>query len=338
MEKRDQVGQATCCLRRFERLLFNSLLLFGVLSLLPVSATAQSNETISPEFPFASKYADVHGSKMHYVEEGTGDPILFLHGNPTSSYLWRNVIPYLSKHGRAIAPDLIGYGKSDKPVIEYRVFDQVKYVEGFIEALKLKNITLVIHDWGSAIGLHIAMKNPENIKAIAMMDAHLRPISTWKEFADDPASIEGFKSFRTPVVGWDLVVTKNLFMTQMFPGAMLRKLTPEESAVYMAPFQTTESRRPIWRLANDIPIEGHPKDTHALFSEYSRKLTQSTIPKLLIHFKPGFVIKAAELEWAKKNLKNLTLAEVSNSVHFVQEDDPHGIGKAISAWYQNLKP
>ncbi len=296
---------------------------------------SSSNE-ISPDFPFVSRWIEVFGSKMHYVESGTGESILFLHGNPTSSYLWRNIIPHLSPYGRAIAPDLIGYGKSDKPLIEYRVFDQIKYVEGFIAALGLKNITLVIHDWGSAIGLHIAMKNPDNIRAIAMMDAHLRPIPTWSDFADDEASIKGFQAFRTPVLGWDLVITQNQFLTGLFPTAMLRQLSKEEEEIYLAPFQTPESRRPVWRLANDIPVEGYPADTAALFAEYSQKLTQSPLPKLLLHFEPGFVIKKKELEWAKANLPNLTTVKVKNSIHFVQEDDPHGIGAAIAQWYQTL--
>ena len=299
-------------------------------------AEVNSSSTILPDYPFVSRWIEVFGSKMHYIEEGTGDPILFLHGNPTSSYLWRNIIPHLSHHGRAIAPDLIGYGKSDKPFIEYRVFDQIKYVEGFIEAAGLKNIALVIHDWGSAIGLHIAMKHPDIIKGIAMMDAHLRPIPTWEDFSDDEASIKGFQAFRTPGLGWDLVITQNQFLTGLFPTAMLRKLSEQEEQIYLAPFDTPESRRPVWRLANDIPVEGYPVDTAALFAEYSQKLTQSPIPKLLIYFEPGFVIKKKELEWAQENLPNLSTAKVNNSVHFVQEDDPHGIGAAIARWYQTL--
>ncbi len=294
------------------------------------------NTEISPEFPFVSRYIEVLGSKMHYVEEGEGDPILVLHGNPASSYLWRNVIPHLALLGRTVAPDLIGYGKSDKPLIEYRFFDQVTYMEGFIEAMGLKNITLVVHDWGSAIGLHIAMKNPDNIKAIAMMDAHIKPIETWGDFSDDEASIQAFKTFRTPGIGWDLVIIKNQFLTGLFPTAMLRELTEEEEAVYLAPFQTAESRRPVWRLANDIPVEGQPADTHALFAEYSRKLTESQLPKLLLHFKPGYVIKEKELAWARENLPNLKTVDIGQGIHFIQEDNPHGIGQAITEWYRNL--
>ena len=141
------------------------------------------------------------GSKLHYIEQGSGDPILFLHGNPESSYIWRNIIPHLSPLGRCVAPDLIGFGKSDKPDIEYRVFDHIKYVEELIRALELKNITFVIHDWGSAIGSHYAMGNPGNVKGLAMMEAHLRPIPTWRDFADDEQIIRDSRRSERPTWG-----------------------------------------------------------------------------------------------------------------------------------------
>lgn len=150
------------------------------------------SQTIFADFPYKPNYIEVHGSKMHYVDEGSGDPILFLHGNPTSSYLWRNIIPYLSSKGRCIAPDLIGFGKSDKPDLEYRILDHIKYVEGFIEKLTLKNITLVIHDWGSALGFHYAMRHQINVKGIVFMEAILQP-ARWSDFPKDFKM--GFKLF-----------------------------------------------------------------------------------------------------------------------------------------------
>ena len=272
---------------------------------------------ISPDFPYESKFMEVLGSKLHYIEQGSGDPILFLHGNPESSYIWRNIIPHLSPLGRCVAPDLIGFGKSDKPDIEYRVFDHIKYVEELIRALELKNITFVIHDWGSAIGLHYAMNNPDNVKGLAMMEAHLRPIPTWRDFADDEQIIEGFKAFRTPDVGWDLIVKKNIFLEQILPACVKRKLSDKEVEAYRAPFQDPASRRPLWRFPNDIPVEGEPADTAALFGAYSEKLKKSPIPKLLIYFDGGVIIKEGELAWARENLPNLKTVKVADSVHFV---------------------
>ena len=291
---------------------------------------------ISPDFPYESKFMEVLGSKLHYIEQGSGEPILFLHGNPESSYIWRNIIPHLSPLGRCVAPDLIGFGKSDKPDIEYRVFDHIKYVEELIRALELKNITFVIHDWGSAIGFHYAMNNPDNVKGLAMMEAHLRPIPTWRDFADDEQIIEGFKAFRTPDVGWDLIVNKNIFLEQILPACVKRKLSDKEVEAYHAPFQDPASRRPLWRFPNDIPVEGEPADTAALFGAYSEKLKKSPIPKLLIYFDGGVIIKEGELAWARENLPNLKTVKVGDSIHFVQEDDPHGIGHAIAEWYKEL--
>ena len=156
--------------------------------------------TIATDFPFTPQYVEVAGSRMHYVEQGSGDPILFLHGNPTSSYLWRNIIPHVTSLGRAIAPDLIGMGKSDKPNLDYSFFDHSRYIDGFIEALGLKNITFVIHDWGSALGFYYAMRHPENVKGLAFMEAIIAPVPSWDAF---PAQVrELFQSFRTPGVGW----------------------------------------------------------------------------------------------------------------------------------------
>ena len=158
-----------------------------------------ASKSISPDFPFESKYLDVHGSKMHYIDEGEGDPILFLHGNPTSNYLWRNIIPYLTPHARVIAPDLIGMGKSDKPDISYNFFDHTKYLEGFIEKLELTNVTLVLHDWGSGLGFHYGMRHENNLKGIAFMESMIKPLK-WEDLS--PSNKVGFRLFRAPGIGW----------------------------------------------------------------------------------------------------------------------------------------
>ena len=270
---------------------------------------------------------------MHYVDEGSGDPILFLHGNPTSCYLWRNILPYLIPHGRCIAPDLIGMGKSDKPTLAYRFSDHYQYIKGFIEKLELKNITLVIHDWGSGLGFHYAMENEINIKGIAFMEALLRP-SRWNDFPKDFKM--GFKLIRTPIIGWFMVSVMNVFVKQILPDATVRDFTADEKAVYEEPFKTIASRKPVRRWPLEIPIDGDPEDMHTLISNYCEKLQHSELPKLLFHASPGGVITPAIVTWATENLKNLQTVDIGEGIHYLQEDNPHKIGEELEKWYKNL--
>jgi len=314
-----------------------SLLLF-----LPAAAAAQESmmeeitepTAISATFPFESRYVEVEGSRLHYVEDGVGDPVLFLHGNPTSSYLWRNVIPHVSPHARAIALDLIGMGKSDKPDIEYRFFDHVKYVEGFIETMGLENVTLVVHDWGSALGFYYSMRHADNIKGIAFMEAILVPVPNWDAFPEGARDL--FQSFRTPDVGWDLIVNQNVFVEQVLPGAVVRQLTEEEMERYREPYLDPPSRKPVWRWPNEIPIEGQPADVVEAVTAYNAWLQETGIPKLLIYVSPGALIQAPLVEWVKTTLPNLDSVDAGAGIHFVQEDHPHVIGKAIAEWYEGL--
>lgn len=289
---------------------------------------------ISAAFPFEPHYVEVNGSKMHYVEQGAGDPILFLHGNPTSSYLWRNIIPHLSSLGRCIAPDLIGQGKSDKPDIEYRFFDHVQYVEGFIQQLGLSNITLVIHDWGSALGFHYASRNESNVKGLAFMEAILMPVPSWDAFPEDFR--QTFQAFRTPDVGWDMLVNQNMFVEQVLPGAMIRKLSAEEMDTYREPFKDPGSRKPVWRWPNELPIAGEPADVVQAVTTYNQWLQQTSLPKLLLHATPGALVPPPVVDLLKQSLKNLTTVDVGPGIHFLQEDNPHGIGSAIADWYKGL--
>jgi len=285
-------------------------------------------QEISAAFPYDSKYAEVHGSRMHYVEEGSGDPVLFLHGNPTSSYLWRNVIPHVSPVGRCIAPDLIGMGKSDKPDIEYRFVDHAKYVDGFIESLGLRNITLVIHDWGSALGFHYARRNESNVKGIAFMEAIVRPL-TWAEWPEQAKGM--FQAFRTPGMGEQMIMDNNMFVEATLPGAILRKLSDEEMNRYREPYPDRESRRPLWRWPNEIPIDGEPADVHEIVQAYSEWLGASPLPKLLLYARPGAIMRNL-LGWCEDNIANLKSVDVGAGVHFLQEDTPHEIGEAIREW------
>ncbi|MCH7940285.1 MAG: haloalkane dehalogenase [Candidatus Marinimicrobia bacterium] len=290
-------------------------------------------KAISADFPFESKYVEVHGSKIHYVDEGSGDPILFLHGNPTSSYLWRNIIPYLMPHGRCIALDLIGMGKSDKPDLDYRFFDHSKYVEGFIEKLDLSNLTLVIHDWGSALGFHYAMRHENNIKGIAFMEAMLKPIK-WEDF---PSKYRmGFKLFRAPGIGWFMISVMNVFVTKMLPQAIVRKLTAEEKDYYGSPYKTVNSRKPIRQWPCEIPIEGKPADVYEVISSYNQKLQESEVPKLLFFATPGGIIDSKTVDWCRQNLKNLKVVDIGDGIHFIQEDNPHLIGEELAKWFQDL--
>ena len=270
---------------------------------------------------------------MHYIDEGSGDPILFLHGNPTSSYLWRNIIPYLVPHGRCIAPDLIGMGKSDKPDLDYRFFDHSKYLEGFIEKLDLSNITLVIHDWGSGLGFHYAMRHESNIKGIAFMEAMVKPMK-WEDF---PSSQKmGFKLFRTPGIGWFMLSVMNMFLTQLVPQMIVRKLSVAETDYYGAPFKTIKSRKLVRQWPREVPIDGHPAAVHEMISNYSQRIQESELPKILFFANPGAIIDSQYVDWCKKNLKNLDVVDVGEGLHFIQEDNPHLIGEELTKWYQDL--
>ena len=292
-----------------------------------------TEESISAAFPFKSNYVDVLGSRMHYVDEGSGDPILFLHGNPTSSYLWRNIIPHVTPMGRAIAPDLIGMGKSDKPDIEYRLVDHVKYVDGFIEALGLKNITFVIHDWGSSLGFHYVMRHESNVKGLAFMEAILFE-RHWDSMSERSKRL--FGSLRTPGSGWDMIMNDNFFVERVLPGSVVRKLTDEEMERYREPFREPPARLPTWRWPNEIPIEGEPADVVTMVMAYREWLQRTALPKLLFYATPGAIIDAEQVAWCETNLKNLTTVDLGEGIHFVQEDHPHLIGAKLAEWYQGL--
>ena len=291
------------------------------------------NTTISADFPFESKYLNVKGSNMHYIDEGEGDPILFLHGNPTSSYLWRNVIPHLEGQARLIAPDLIGMGKSDKPNIDYTYDDHYAYLEAFIEKLGLKNVTLVIHDWGSALGFRYAHTHVDNIKGITFMEAIVKPM-TWSEMPADMRT--PFKMMRMPYVGWFMISVMNMFVNKMIPDTIKRTLNAEEMAYYRAPYPTIKSRKPVRVWPQQIPIDGKPKRNHELIESYSQWLQDSNIPKLCLHAHPGAIINAENVQWIEKSIPNTKMVDIGEGIHFVQEDNPHGIGKAISEWYGKI--
>lgn len=273
--------------------------------------------------------ARVLDSSIHYLETGRGDPIVFLHGNPTSSFLWRNIIPRLAGEGRCLAPDLIGMGKSGKPEIGYRFADHARYLDAWFDALKLERVTLVIHDWGSALGIHWAKRHPERVAGIAMMEPILRDIP-WTQFPKE--FVEIFRGFRTEGVGEQLVLEQNLFIEKVLTGAILRKLSPEEMDAYRAPYPTRESRMPMLRWPRELPLGGEPAHIVAMLEESQRWLAQSETPKLLLTFEPGALVTAEVAEWCRKTLRNLETKAIGPGIHFVQEDHPEAIGDAVGEW------
>lgn len=287
---------------------------------------------ISPLFPFDSNYVAVNGSDIHYVDVGEGNPLLFLHGNPTSSYLWRNIIPHLQSEARCIAPDLIGMGKSDKPDINYTFEDHYGYIEAFIDKLGLENITLVVHDWGSGIGFHYARKNPDNVTALTFMEALIRPW-TWDQV--EMKFRLAFKFMRTPVVGWVIISVANLFIKGMLPIGVMRDLTDEELDRYKQPYPTIGSRKPVRVWPQEVPIGGKPTRVHDKTVAYSEWLEETQIPKLCLYAHPGALIQDEDIEYIENNFTSTTTVDLGDGMHYLQEDHPHRIGEEISSWYNS---
>jgi haloalkane dehalogenase len=298
----------------------------------------------SAEFPFESKYLQVRGSRMHYIDVGSGDPVLFLHGNPAWSYMWRNVIPHVRPHARCIAVDYIGMGKSDKPPIQYHFQEHAQYLQDFIAALNLDRITLVMNDWGTIFGFDYAMRYPHKIKGLAFSEAAFYPYRTWDDFLSPkspPVFRQTFQRFRSGIEGvgpgWQALVEENFQVEQMFPQLAGRKLTKEEVGNYVMPFRDKSSRKVVWRFAQELPVEGQPPDVAERVEQYSRSLQESEIPKLLICGWPGVITSDYNIEWAKSHLKNLKIAHVGFTLHLPQESNPDLFGKELVEWYRNLK-
>ena len=271
----------------------------------------------SETLPWKSHFIRVKNSQMHYLDEGQGDPILFIHGNPTSGYLWRNIFPYLSDNARCIIPDLIGMGKSGKPRLSYRFTDHFEYMEAFIEELELEHITLVVHDWGSALGFWYAKKHPEKIKKIAFMEAILRPWH-WKSLKWKYKL--GFRLLRAPFTGELLIYGMNAFLRVFMPALIIRKLRSGEKKTYLKPFRNPVKRKPMLVWPREIPINRRPKTMHRIVTSYSETLCRSDTPKLLIYASPGAIINQKTVNWCKRHIRNLKTINLGKGLHFVQED------------------
>lgn len=283
---------------------------------------------------YPKKTKTILGKQMAYVELGEGDPIVFLHGNPTSSYLWRNVMPHLEGRGRLIAPDLIGMGDSEKLDApgpdSYRFVEHRKYLFALLEELGVTgNVTLVIHDWGSALGFHWAHTHPEAVRAIAFMEGIVAPVPSWEAFP--AAAREVFQGFRSPA-GEEMILQNNMFIEGVLPGSILRKLSDAEMDEYRRPFRTPgEDRRPTLTWPRQIPIEGTPADVAEIVGAYGAWLATSDLPKLFVNAEPGALLAEGPAREFVRSWPNLTEVTVKGS-HFIQEDSPDEIGRAIADW------
>ena len=272
-------------------------------------------------------------TEISYVDTGAGEPVVFLHGNPTSSYLWRNVIPHVEGLGRCLAPDLVGMGDSGAaPDGSYRFVDHARYLDAWFEALGLTNVTLVVHDWGSVLGFYWAYRHPERVRGIAYMEAVVRPL-TWEEWRDESRQI--FQDLRSEA-GEEMVLEKNLFIEGILPSAVLRDLTEEEMNVYRRPYlEPGESRRPTLTWPRELPINGEPEDVVSIVDDYSKWLAQSDVPKLFVNAEPGAILTGSQREFCRTwpNQEEVTV----RGAHFVQEDSPHEIGEAVATFVRRTE-
>lgn len=289
--------------------------------------------SISPKDPFDRKRIKVLDSEIAFVDTGEGDPIVFLHGNPTSSYLWRNVIPHLEDVGHCLAPDLIGMGDSGKnPAGEYRYKDHVRYLDAWFDALELKNVILVLHDWGSGLGFHWAHRNPERVQGIAYMEALVQAIS-WEDWPE--SSRELFQAFHTPA-GEKLILEKNIFVERILPGSVLREMSEEEMDAYRKPYlDGGESRRPMLTWPREIPVREEGGETVEIVDGYAEWISTSDVPKLFINAEPGAILLGKPREFCRTwpNQQEVTV----KGSHFIQEDSPHEIGKAVREFVMGLR-
>lgn len=291
---------------------------------------------ISAEERYRKRRIEIDGLEMAYVDEGEGDPIIFLHGNPTSSYVWRNVIPHLTGNGRCIAPDLIGMGDSaklpDSGPGSYRFVEHRRYLDAFLRALGVRErVVLVLQDWGSALGFDWACRHPAAVRGIAYMEAFVTPIPSWSDWPE--AAVAFFQAIRSDA-GEEMVIDRNIFVDDVLPSEVLRGLSEEAMAVYRRPYtEPGESRRPTLTWPREVPVAGEPRDVHDIITRYAEWLANSPVPKLFVEAVPGTMFethRAIARSWP--NQAHVTM----KGGHMVQEDAPDEIGKAIASWLRDL--
>ena len=289
---------------------------------------------ISAADPYERRRVAVLDTEMAYIDTGAGDPIVFLHGNPTSSYLWRNVIPHVEEFGRCLAPDLVGMGDSGRaPAGSYRFVDHARYLDAWFDTLGLSSkVVLVGHDWGSALAFRWAHRHPERVQAIAYMEALVRPL-TWAEWPEPARPI--FRALRSPA-GDEIILQKNVFIERILPASVLRRLTDKEMGVYRRPYvEPGESRRPTLTWPREIPLDGEPADVVAIVESYAKWLAESDVPKLVVNADPGVILVGAQREFCRRwpNQQEVTV----RGSHFLQEDSPAEIGQALAAFLARIR-
>ena len=291
---------------------------------------------ISSEFTFESKYMEIRGEKIHYVDVGEGKPVLFIHGNPTSSYIWRNIIPGIP--GRRIALDLIGMGRSSKPDIDYSFEQHYQFVEEFILSLELRDIHLVIHDWGAALGFEFAKNHPEKVRKITFMEPLLFPIPSMDDLTGDVG--EFFKNVRDPKIGPEMIIEQNFFIEKMLPAMVRRELDEDTLRHYREPYLEKKARKPLLVWPLEVPISGEPMTTQGILSDLIGSLKDgslSLIDKQLLYVEPGAMMPPHMAEYCKGEFPNLQVKYVGEGLHFIQEDNPHEIAKAIAEFAEEVE-
>ncbi len=279
--------------------------------------------------PFEAHYARVLGHNIHYVDEGSGPVLLFLHGNPTSSYLWRNIIKELRSDYRCIAPDLVGFGGSDKPLLDYRLLTHYSFIEALVEQLGLEDVTLVVHDWGGPLGFLLAQQQPDRVKAIAFMETFPFTLK-WSQFP--PLAQPVFRGFRRPRLGRLLVMWQNLFINLVLPMGVKRHLPHSVMASYRAPFRAVEDRYPILVWPNELPLDHQSGETREVIEDMEKRLPDMPQRLLLLYFRPGALIRKRQVQWLREHIPHLETRYCGEGLHYVQEDEPEAIVETVRAW------
>ena len=327
---------------------FRTLALAAPMMLLAAQAVPAQTAPAGPKLPppavaegleLAHSRVAVLNSEMAYLSSGEGETVLFVHGNPTSSYLWRNVIPYVAEGHRAVAVDLIGMGKSGKPDIRYTFADHYRYFEAFVDGLGAETLTLVGHDWGAALSWEYARRNPDKVARLAFMEGVLPPTFPLPKFEDmGPDFGAIFRAFKDPVQGREMIVTNNMFIEQLLPNMVNRPLGEAAMTAYRAPFLAASDREPVLQWPRELPIEGAPAENVAALQEIEGFMRSTDMPVLLLYADPGVIVPPAAVPWYIGAIGNLETGYIGQGFHYIQEDQPDAIGRELADWLRRTGP